>query len=398
MRTKWLVAGGLVLALVVLCAGIMAVSWFSIARLSRTGVNWRVFSADIVSAEADEEQRFAMSGPAVLSVENGAGDVTVTGGEGAEIVVAAHKTAWGPTQAQAEAALTALKVTITQDGNTVTVRVEQPEKIVVAGSSRSDTVDFTVSVPTETSASASTSFGDVTLSGTTGDADLKTEFGEVNVQDVKGSVTAESSSGAIGAKRVGAEDQTLKLETSFGKITLEDAAAADVSLQSNSGEIELTRVEVGGAVSVKADFGAVTLGQVAAETYDLGTKSGKITVHGAHGALKAHTDFGDVEVTEATEADLDLSSNSGSIHFAGSLGEGPHTVKTDFGSIQLTLPEKAALTFDLKTSFGKIKSSFPITTSGDLENDHWRGTINGGGASLTAQTNSGDISLEILNP
>ncbi len=103
MRTKWLVAGGLVLALVVLCAGIMAVSWFSIARLSRTGVNWRVFSADIVSAEADEEQRFAMSGPAVLSVENGAGDVTVTGGEGAEIVVAAHKTAWGPTQAQAEA-------------------------------------------------------------------------------------------------------------------------------------------------------------------------------------------------------------------------------------------------------------------------------------------------------
>jgi len=179
---------------------------------------------------------------------------------------------------------------------------------------------------------------------------------------------------------------------------LEDAAAAEVSLNSNSGEIELTRVEASGAVSVKTDFGAVTLEEVAAETYDLETNSGRITVHGAHGAVQAHTDFGDVEVTEAADADLDVSSNSGSIHFSGSLGDGPHTLKTDFGSIQLSLPEDAALTFDLKTSFGKIKSAFPITTSGDLENDHWRGTINGGGASLTAQTNSGDVTLDILNP
>jgi len=398
MRYKWLVAGGLMLALFALCAGIVAVLWFSVARLNASGVNWRVFSADTVSAEADEEQRFTVNGPPALSVENAAGEVTVTGGEGDEIVVAAHKTAWGPTQAEAEAALAALKVTITQNGNAVTVRVEQPEKIVIAGSSRSDTVDFTIAVPTETAVSASTSFGDTTLSGTTGDADLKTDFGEVNVQDVKGSVTAESSSGAIEAKRVGAEGRTLKLETSFGKIVLEDAAAAEVSLNSNSGEIELTRVEASGAVSVKTDFGAVTLEEVAAETYDLETNSGRITVHGAHGAVQAHTDFGDVEVTEAADADLDVSSNSGSIHFSGSLGDGPHTLKTDFGSIQLSLPEDAALTFDLKTSFGKIKSAFPITTSGDLENDHWRGTINGGGASLTAQTNSGDISLDILNP
>jgi DUF4097 and DUF4098 domain-containing protein YvlB len=398
MRYKWLVAGGLVLALSTLCAGIVAILWFSAARLSASGVNWRVFSADSVSAGADEEQHFTVSRPAVLSVENAAGDVTVTGGEGDEIVVAVHKTAWGPTQAEAEAALAALKVTITQNGNAVTVRVEQPEKIVIAGSSRSDTVDFTITVPSETAVSASTNFGDATLSGTTGKADLKTSFGAVNAQDVKGSVTAESSSGAIEAKRVGAEGQTLKLETSFGKIVLEDAVAAEASLNSDSGEIELTRVEATGAVSAKSNFGAVTLEQVAAETYDLDTNSGKITVHGAHGAVKAHTDFGDVEVTEATDADLDLSSNSGSIHFSGSLGNGPHTLTTGFGGIQLSLPDGAALTFDLKTGFGKIKSAFPITTSGDLENDHWRGTINGGGASLTAQTNSGDISLEVLNP
>ncbi|MBM2850148.1 MAG: hypothetical protein HW418_3090, partial [Anaerolineales bacterium] len=103
-----------------MCAGIIAVSWFSVARLRASGVNWRVFSADTVSAESDEEQRFTVNRPAVLSVENSAGEITVTGGEGDEIVVAAHKTAWGATQTEAEAALAALKVTITQNGNAVT--------------------------------------------------------------------------------------------------------------------------------------------------------------------------------------------------------------------------------------------------------------------------------------
>ena len=84
--------------------------------------------------------------------------------------------------------------------------------------------------------------------------------------------------------------------------------------------------------------------------------------------------------------------------YAGSLAGGPHTLKTDFGNIRLALPEKPALTLALKTAFGQIKSTFPITTSGELKDDHWQGAINGGGASLTARTSSGDVSLEILNP
>jgi len=122
MRFKWLMVGALSLALLALCAGIVAVSWFGIARQQAGGVSWRLFSADTVSAEADEEQRFVVSGPAVLSVENLAGDIIVTGGEGSEIVVKAHKTGWGSDQADAQAALAALKVNITQDGSTVTVR------------------------------------------------------------------------------------------------------------------------------------------------------------------------------------------------------------------------------------------------------------------------------------
>jgi DUF4097 and DUF4098 domain-containing protein YvlB len=398
MKYKWLIAGGLMLALLALCAGIVFASWVGIAGLRRTGVSWRLFSVDTISAEADEEQRAAVSGPATFTLENSAGKVTVTGGTGKEIVIAAHKTAWGATQAGAEAALTALKIIVTQNGDAVTVRVEQPQKVVVAGSSRSDTVDFTISVPTETAVSAHASFGDVTLSGTTGAADLKTDFGDVSVHDVKGGVTAKTSSGGIDVQQSGAEGARLDLQSDFGEITLEDATAGETQIHTSSGEVTLTQVAASGALTVKSDFGGLTLKQVDAASYDLRTSSGKIMVQDARGGLKAHTDFGDIEVSGAEAVTLDLSTSSGSIRFAGSLTGGPHTLKTDFGNVRLALPEKTALTLDLKTDFGQIKSAFPITTSGELKDDHWQGAINGGGASLTAHTSSGDISLEILNP
>jgi DUF4097 and DUF4098 domain-containing protein YvlB len=62
----------------------------------------------------------------------------------------------------------------------------------------------------------------------------------------------------------------------------------------------------------------------------------------------------------------------------------------------MAIPEDTALTFDLKTGFGDISTDFPITVSGDLDEDHWVGTVNGGGSQLTAETNSGSITLEYL--
>lgn len=413
---KWLIAGILVLAELALCGAIVGLSWLGIARAQAGDVSWRFFSVDAISAEADDEQRLAVDGPATLSVEDPNGNIVITGGEGDEIVIQAHKTAWGPNQAEAEAALARLKLNITQNGNQVTVRVEQPSKVVIVGTSRSDRVDFTITVPTETAATVNTDFGDVTLSATTGDADLQTNFGQVSVTDVAGdlslrsdfgevtlenitagTVTAHSNSGAIKLAQVAAGD-AVDVSSDFGLIWFEDGQAGSLLADTNSGEVKLTDLAVSGDLTAHSDFGSLTLERVGAEAYDLSTNSGEITVNGASRSVKAHSDFGNVVVTNGEAVTLDLKTNSGSVTFSGSLGDGPHTLSSDFGSVTLSLPEGAALTFDLQTDFGKIRSAFPITTHGDLDTDHWVGTINGGGASLTAKTNSGDISLEILNP
>jgi len=422
MKYKWLIAGALLLAMLAMCAGVVGVMWFSISRATVSGINFVGIGLNAVSAEADEEQRVTVNGPATLAVnadsENTAGDITIIGGEGDEIVIEAHKTAWAATQADAEAELAAIKVNVTQNGDAVTVEVQRPQQVACCfiNDNRIDTVDFTITVPTETGVTATTSFGDVSLSGTMGDADLKTSFGDMNVRDVQGgaveartdfgevsledvtadgNVEAHSSSGKITLENVKAEGE-VNLTTDFGGIEFKTGNADSLTAETSSGNVELSGLSVSGIVIARSDFGEVTLSKVEAGSYDLDTSSGEITLEGASGAVKAHTDFGNIEVTEAEAVTLDLNTDSGAITFAGSLGDGPHTLKTDFGSVKLALPEETALDFDLSTDFGKIKSGFPITIQGEQEQNHWQGTINGGGESLTAETSSGDISIEIL--
>jgi DUF4097 and DUF4098 domain-containing protein YvlB len=420
MKYKWLIAGALLLAMLAMCAGVVGVMWFSISRATVSGINFVGISFDAVSAEADEEQRVTVNGPATLTVnadsENTAGDITIIGGEGDEIVIEAHKTAWAATQADAEAELAAIKVNVTQIGDAVTVEVQRPQQVGFINDDRIDTVDFTITVPTETDVTATTSFGGVSLSGTVGDADLKTSFGDMNVRDVQGgaveartdfgevsledvtadgNVEAHSSSGKIMLENVKAEGE-VNLTTDFGGIEFKTGRTDSLTAETSSGNVELSGLSVTGIVIAKSDFGEVTLSKVEARSYDLDTSSGEITLEGASGAVKAHTDFGNIEVTEAEAVTLDLNTDSGAITFAGSLGDGPHILKTDFGSVNLSLPEETALDFDLSTDFGKIKSGFPITIQGEQEQNHWQGTINGGGESLTVETSSGDISIEIL--
>jgi len=394
---RWIV-GGLAAALLGTCALIVAVTALTFAQISQEGLRFSAFRFDNVSAEVTEEQRFTVDTPATLIVKNDFGDIIVTGGDTDEIVVQMHKVAWGATQADAEAALATVNVVITQSGNTLTVRYQPPSQVVVIGSVRSNTVDFTITVPTQTAVELDTGFGRVAVAKTTGHADVHSDFGEITLADVTGAVTARSSSGKVTAERIRAGNDAIELRSDFGALTLEDAEGGSISLHSSSGKVDLTDVSTGDKVTADTDFGSVTLQHVTAEAYELQSNSGEITVDGAAGPLMAHTDFGSIKVTNAQTVTLDLKTNSGSIEFSGALGAGPHTVKTDFGTIKVSLPKDVKLTVDLKTDFGKVKSDFPITVTGEFSNEHLGGALNGGGESLTVSTNSGDINLEILNP
>ena len=149
MRSKWLIAGILGLAELALAGGMVLA-----AQGGLTWANVFNFASPLAlggsfSASADQDQSFAVSAAAALDVQSSRGAITVTGGDGHAIVVHAHKTGWGQNQPSADAALAALKITLTQTGNTVVVKVEPPAGLILPGKLQNNGADFTIEVPAD---------------------------------------------------------------------------------------------------------------------------------------------------------------------------------------------------------------------------------------------------------
>jgi DUF4097 and DUF4098 domain-containing protein YvlB len=444
MKNKLVIVLILIAALGVVCVAIAligALMYFPTA--SRTVQIIGNQQALNVSAQAVEEHSFTVTGQAMLNLNNYFGDIDIqaeSSGPGGEIQVSAQKQAWGVDQNAADAALEKLKIDMTQDSNNVTIQVQAPETNNLINQNRASKVDFNISVPPTTTVVVHTRNGDISLAGTQGKADLNSDFGEINISDVKGGVAATSLNGKINVRRIqlldsGFGDATLN--TGFGDLTLEDAIVQQANLSSRNGTVTLTNVNSDGELNVSSDFGEIVINsaqgsnlqagtrngaitltdigldkkvsaqsdfgdlkltRVQAQEYDLNTKSGAVSADGVQGSLKAQTDFGEINISNADKANIDLETNSGKINYRGSLGPGPHRLSTNFGDIRLTLPEDSSFNFDLQTDFGTIRIGFQINITGQPDDKHWQGQVNGGGPSVKASSRNGDISIDAFTP
>jgi len=435
MKNKWLIASILIVALISLCSASVFATWQGISLAKGGGARWGGFSVNKALAKENEEKTLRVTGPVDLKIESSYGDITVETGSDGEVAVQAEKTMFGATEAEAKERLKDLQVVIEQDGNKISLSVQQPPEVdALRIGPGQGSVKFTLRVPKETAVILHSSLGDVSLDGTTGDADVQSDFGTLTITNVTGEVFAKSNNGKVTGENLAAEKK-ITLSSDFGAINLSQVSSAEVTISTSNGQIDLTDVEasgllkttsqfgsihvgdsqagtaeirtsngairlenvdVDGKVAVKSSFGSLTLTQVEAGSYDLDTQNGKIILEGGQNAIKAHSSFGSIEVLDAENATLDLSSNNGKLVFSGSLGDGPHKLKSNFGNIELTLPGDSALDIDMETDFGKIVSDFAITISGKIDNKHWNGTVNGGGEELVVETNNGNISLQSL--
>jgi len=424
----------LIVALVLVCMGIGAVSFFTI---NNTFASNNPFDRRNISSQVEENKTLKVdaSKPITLKVIDEAGGATLTGADVDTVQVRAVKTAYDSTQARADAEVKTVQYSIEQTGNTITLKYQLPKSMNF--NNNVNTVDFIVTVPTKTTADINTSTGKVNVTGLQGQVSIDNKFGDITVEQVDGALDAKTNSGGIDVTSVTAGSRNVDVNSGFGSVSISQVSGASVTAQSNSGKvdlknvratkdmqlssdfgnvkfdtgaagtltvstksgsIDLTSVNVSGALVVQNDFGDVNLEQVNAKSYDLQTNSGSINVEGAKGSVKATDGFGNITIKNAENATLQLNTKSGGIDFQGSLGKGPHTVHSDFGEIEMSMPPDSALNVDLQTDFGKIQSNIPITVtlSGDLDPSHQTGTINGGGSQLTASTKSGGITIRTL--
>lgn len=420
----------LTIALVFVLAGIGAVMYFA-AHPILTGITFD--DGPRITASAEESQTLEVDGPVSLKVVDDAGDVSITGADVDEVSISITKTGFGRNQVQAEELLDSIDYKIEQKENSITLTFDYPR----ANTNIIQQVDFVVMVPFETTVDIKSSFGEINVSDIQGDVVLDNEFGNISVDKADGALEIRTNSGQVDVTSVQAGSQNVEIYSGFGTISLEQVSGADITIESksgklelenvratkemnlhtdfgnldfmtgsaarleartNSGSIKLTAVTVSGSLTLRDDFGDVTLDRVRAASYEVESNSGSITIDGVRGPVMAHTGFGNIDILNAEDVTLDLDTNSGSIEFSGSLGEGPHTVHSDFGDIELNIPADSALTIDIETKFGRITSDIPITVTltGEITQGQQSGTINGGGAEIKVDTNSGDISIKIL--
>jgi DUF4097 and DUF4098 domain-containing protein YvlB len=393
MKRKWWLAGILVLLELLVCAGILLAFWWSRDSAEDALAGVRFFYIADTHVEETVEETFAVDGPAVLDLNGAVGDVRVMGSAADEVQLTARLSLWGEDEQDARRQV---RVETAQEGNRITVRVERLRLayvgVVRTGSSR---VDFEIQVPYETALRLVTSSGDLTVSGITGTVELETDFGDIRAEQVRGAVSARSSSGGVTLVDL-THTGDLVVATDFGDLLLREVVADNLTAQSGSGQIRAEGGRIGGALDLKTDFGDVTAVGVDAASYRLTSGSGNLTLDGCGGPLDLQTDFGDIEVRNAADAQLVLDSNSGSILFSGSLrAHGEHRLESDFGDVRVALPADAAFDLDAETEFGSIDTDFAVTVS-EFEERHIVGEVNGGDALLWIKTGSGGISVEEL--
>lgn len=433
IERKWLIAIPIILVLLLLCAGMVAISVVTAQRMTFNGVPMFAMGQVNATAEAEEQKTFTVNGAGNLVVDNPCGDVSVTAVEGSQVSVTAHKQAWGKDDEQAKQNLAKITPDLAQAGDTV--RVGLPEALRNCQIERNVPfrVSYTIQAPTEMAVEVDTRAGNISLTGTQGAAQLASQFGDVTVQQHNGPLTINSQNGVLRAQDIQAGADSIRMKTAFGDIHLNNADAGSLRVESQNGKADLSDVVIAGAVeltggfgdlrwqdgsgqsltasskngridfqnlafeeplNVKTDFGDIRLANVQAPGYSATSKNGKITLEDVAGDVTAHSDFGAIDVNGTDAMHLNLSSENGAITAAGALAEGEHTIQTRFGDVHVRLPQEAGFNFDLQTRFGKISSDFPVTVQGTLNENHWTGTANGGGPSLTASTQNGNIAIE----
>ena len=199
-----------------------------------------------------------------------------------------------------------------------------------------------------------------------------------------------NSSGTIAIKMP--PGMAILLDTGSGDIEVKgDAGPVKVSCDTGSGDIKVE----GSCKEFGADTGsgsviATLSGQVSTAKVDTG--SGDVTFRGTVGEIAVDTGSGNITV-EGLTGGASLNTGSGDIRarWAGFRDGSRVAVDTGSGEVSIAMPAGTALSGELASSSGGIRSDFPGTSS--ERGRHFK--LNGGtwSSKINVHTGSGDIQL-----
>jgi hypothetical protein len=228
-------------------------------------------------------------------------------------------------------------------------------------------ISFKIFVPQNIITDLHTSGGNISLSNLTGKQDFSTSGGSLSLTNLSGDVKGRTSGGNISVKE---SKDNLDLETSGGSIYAE-RSAGNIRIVTSGGNIEMSDLK--GTVRATTSGGSVRGENISADL-TTETSGGNISLKDLSGSVTAYTSAGNLEVS--------MRSVSKNIKLGNSAG-----------SIRLQLPKNAGM--DLVLTGDEINAPALTGFSGKQDKRRIDGRLNGGGASVRADSNSGNIYLAL---
>lgn len=276
------------------------------------------------------EKTFQVSGPVDLEVQSRSGDIIVRSGASGSVTIRGKifvGDRWLLGNRHADVSDIEQHPPLRQEGNSIHIDYVNARDI---------SVDYEITVPSDTAIRTHSGSGDQIIEGTHGNAELQSGSGDMKLARLTGEIRVQTGSGNVRAREI----------------------AGSVRGGAGSGDIEL----------IESGSGDV----------DLHTGSGNITARGIQGAFRAEAGSGDI-TAEGTQT-------------------GDWNIRTGSGNVHVRLPANAAFDADISTSSGTLDVDAPITMTvqGRIQESRKsiQGKVRGGGPLLTLRTGSGDIHIE----
>lgn len=304
----------------------------------------------LANIDNDIHRTFQVAAGGQLVVSADVGDIEVTAGNGSAVTVDVRRTAKTSSQSKADKIFAEYPTSVTQSGNTVTVKVDHENDgwfhLDFGNDIRIKTV---VSVPKNFNLRLDTSGGDVSISDVSGNINTHTSGGDISATRVDGPLNVDTSGGDITIRQSGG---AVVAKTSGGDVTVIDARSS-VDARTSGGDIEINGAR---GVIAKTSGGSVKLENIA-------------------GGVDAHTSGGDVVARFAAAPTADVS------------------LTTSGGQVKVFVPASAGFELDASSSGGDVDSEIPVLVRGSRERDSLIGRVNNGGPHMRLRSSAGDIAI-----
>ena len=307
------------------------------------------FSAFALTEENVNVTRDAKSG-GKLVVDVDFGTIDVAPGDNDKVVVNASRKIVASSKEKETEYFAAAPITVTNEGNTVTVRARRAKEWEEDGRACND-ARYAIHVPANFDAELKTEGGAITTTNLTGKIKAHTSGGDLKFSLLHGPIKADTDGGEI---EVSGCEGSIDIETSGGRI------------EANGGSGSLRAVTAGGSIKVENFNGDAKVE----------SSGGQLALANVRGRLDAETAGGFISAKLPSPVPGDV------------------RLETAAGAIEVVVPTDAALTIDAETDVGSVRSDLPVASRTRGDSEGLKGTINGGGKSLHLRSGAGSISIK----